>query len=422
MFGSTLLQNKQFIKLWINQILLQIGFNMTNFTALLVIDHTTSSRFSLAVFYAAMTLPAFVVGFLAGSIVDLYSRKKLIVASNIALAILFLAYSEFSYTYWGIIIIAFLASSVAQFFTPAEAATIPLIVKPKDLGRANAFFLFTGMGSVMIGYAIAGPLIQFFGGLFPIGGKNTFIFSAMLVLTGFLFTSTLKNIGKAKIKKIDEKIIGHAFTLTREVIAETKKNYRILVPIALLTLVEFNVGLLAILFIDYVKVYLVLPSTSTSYFLILPLILGLGLGIEMIGRVQKRWGRGKAIYWGALIFGIVILVLGIGGVLLKLSMLTLLNLRILTLVCAAFVGVAAVFIAVNARTILQENTPKEMLGRVFSLVTVGASAVTPIPILIVALITEKVDVTTVFIIFGATLTIISVIAKSIIAKKLNMNI
>ena len=81
-----ILTNTQFLKLWGNQIFLQVAFNMTNFTALLLIDHLTESRFALATFYAAMTLPAFLVGLFAGAIVVLTDRKRLMLTTDFLLA------------------------------------------------------------------------------------------------------------------------------------------------------------------------------------------------------------------------------------------------------------------------------------------------------------------------------------------------
>lgn len=412
----SIFSNKQFVKLWGNQILLQTAFNMANFTCLLLIDNFSSSRFALAQFYAAMTLPAFIVGFFAGSIVDTYNRKKLIVLTNISLAILFLSYALFSDYHWAILLIAFLASSITQFFSPAEAASIPLLVKKVDLEKANSLFLFTGLGSVMLGYALAGPLIQLFGGL-PDGARASFVVASLITVVGFFLTSTLRNIGDGN-EKLSNQIFKQTIKLTKELIVVTRKNYKITIPIGLLTLIEFNVGLLAILFIDYVKKYLNLPTTSTSYFLVAPLITGIVLGIKILNLTKIKWGRMTTIYIGTLTFGFIILLLGIIGILASGNLLNILTLRIITILCALTSGIAVVFIAVNARTILQENTPPKMLGRVFSLVTVSASAITPIPVLLVGLITEKVDVSTVFSVFGTVVVLSAVILKPILKRKI----
>jgi MFS family permease len=407
-------KNTQFLKLWGNQVLLQIAFNMCNFTALLMLDHITQSRFALAQFYAAMTLPAFVVGFFAGAIVDMSNRKILMLITDAALCILFFGYALFSGNYWAILTIAFFAASVSQFFTPAEAATMPLIVKGKQLHQANSVFLFTGLGSVMIGYALAGPVIQYFGGLENNGPQATFIFASILTGIGFLLRLTLHTIDNERADIEGQKLFAKTIALTKEVLHVTRTDYKISIPILMLTLMEFNIGLLAILFIDYVKQYLSVPTTSTSYFLVLPLIAGLGFGVAILGLMLKWFHRGTSIFIGAISFGIILLILGLSGKFFANSESGTFILRLITVTSAGLIGTAAVFIAVHSRTILQESTPEKMLGRVFSLVTISASAVTPIPVLLVAFLTETVDVTTVFIVFGIFLTLVSLLIKPLL--------
>lgn len=399
------LRNTQFLKLWGNQVLLQVAFNLCNFTALLLIEQLTSSRFSLAQFYAAMTLPAFMVGIFAGSIVDMTNRKNLMLITDLFLSILFITYAFFTDNFTAILIIAFVSASVSQFFTPAEAATIPMIVKPTQLEHANAMFLFTQLGSVMLGYAVAGPVIQYFGGINNGGAQAAFILGGLLTAVGFFLRLSLKTIEIAQKNILNHQIIIRTLMLTKEVIDETKNNIKISLPIGLLTLMEFSIGMMAILFIDFVKQYLVVPATSTSYFLVLPLIIGLGVGLSFLG-LLKRWvTRGKAMFVASVLFGLVVLSLGLSGQILNMEYIGIFTLKVFTVFAAGLIGVCAVFIAVHSRTILQENTPHSMLGRVFSLVTISASAIAPIPVLIVALVTDKLDVTTVFMILGGTLTI-----------------
>lgn len=354
-----------------------------------------------------MTMPAFLIGIFAGAVVDMSNRKKLMLITDVLLSLLFFSYAVFTGNYWVILAIAFISASVAQFFTPAEAATIPLIVKSYELEHSNALFLFTQLGSVMLGYAIAGPVIQLFGGIENGGAHAAFMLGGILTAIGFFLRLSLKTIETVHPDIIKHQIIVKTLILTREVLTETKQNIKISLPISLLTLMEFNIGMLAILFIDYVKKYLEVPATSTSYFLILPLIAGLGIGLAFLSFTQKWWSRGRSIFLSSVAFGLVILSLGLSAQVLGGQPAGALFLRILTIIGAGIIGVSAVFIAVHSRTLLQENTPKTMLGRVFSLVTVSASAITPIPVLAVALITDKLEVTQVLILLGLVLTLVA---------------
>ncbi len=414
-----ILKNGQFLKLWGNQVLLQIAFNMCNFTALLLIDQNFHSRFALAGFYVAMTLPAFLVGIFSGAIVDMTNRKNLMLITDFVLALLFFSYAFLTQGNYVLLLgVAFLSASVAQFFTPAEAATIPEIVSGKDLEKANALFLFTGLGSVMLGYALVGPVVQYFGGLSGNGPEAAFIIAGIVTFIGFFLRLSLKSIQTTPPVTIDGRLFYNALALTKEVITVTRGNAGISLPIILLTIMEFNIGLLAILFIDFVTKYLHVQATSTSYLLILPLIIGLGIGVSLLGILQKRLSRGLVISVGGMLFGMIILLLGIIPKLVGTSSADIDLLRVVTVIGSGIIGIAAVFVSVHARTVLQENTPHAMLGRVFSLVTIAASAITPIPILLVSLITEKVDVTTVFMVLGVVLTVATISSKSLLHRKL----
>lgn len=413
-----LLKNGQFTRLWANQILLQTGFNMANFTILLLIDSLTSSRFALAQFYAALTIPSFLVGMVAGAIVDTSNRKWVILVSDAALAILFLAYAFFTHSYWFLLTIAFLSACVAQVFTPAESATLPKIVKKKDLEHANALFLFTGFGSVLLGYGLAGPVIQLFGGLEKYGDQSTFIIAATLTAIGFVLSSSL-TIEDTRHHGFHPYLIREAKKLTREVLETTRRNTKILLPIILLSLMQFCIGLLAILFIDFVKTYLHLPSTATSYFLVIPLGFGLIIGVYLLKKLQKKVKRGRMIYIGSLAFGLAMLLIGLAGDYFAKQREGMLILRAITTTGAVVSGISAVFIAVHSRTILQQATPPKMLGRVFSLVYAAGSMATPVPILLIALITEKVDVAIVFIIFGVIFTATAQALKPTFENKLS---
>ncbi len=409
-----ILKNSQFLRLWGNQVLLQVAFNMSNFTALLLINFLTNSRFSVALLYASLTLPAFLVGAFSGAIVDLTDRKKLMLMTDISLAVLFSLYAFFSGHVGGILLIAFLSASIAQFFTPAEAATIPLIVDGEQLEKANSLFLFTALGSVMLGYALAGPLIELAGGIGNNGARAAFLAAGALTAIGFFLRLSMKNITHLKPVANGSHFIAKTLALTAEVMDLARKKEKIYLSLLLLTLVEFNIGLLSILFIDFVRTYLKLPPTATSYFLVIPLILGLGAGVSVLGKLQERVSRGKTIFFSMVIFGAIIFILGVLTHFVSYS-----TLRILTAAGAAIIGWAIVFVAVNPRTILQENTSQEMLGRIFSLVTISSSAIAPIPVLIIALVTEKVPTPTVFIAYGLAFVALSLFLRKNFGKHLN---
>lgn len=407
-----ILKNSQFLRLWGNQILLQVAFNMSNFTALLIIADRTHSPFVQAQFYTALTIPAILFGLVAGPIVDMTERKALMLITDFLLIILFFLYIFSAESLPLMFAIAFLTSSVARFFIPAEAATIPLVVDKKTLNHANSFFLFTLMGSVLIGYAIAGPIIQFFGGLRSNGEIAPFIIASAFLVIGFILRLSLAKIEIKKPNVWGDSLIGKTFILFAQTVMEVKSNINISLPLVLLVFVELIIGLLSVLLLEYVRRYLLLPLTSITYVLMVPLVTGLILGVVILGKIESIYGRKKPVLLSLFSIGAVLLILGIAPIFLGPFV------RIIIGFTASFiVGILIVIIAVSARTVLQVNSKEEMHGRIFSFLDVLIALATPIPVLVTGLMADRVSLLATLMIFGGGVITLTYFGRKFILKR-----
>lgn len=396
-----ILKNHQFLRLWGNQILLQVSFNMCNYTALLIIADRTHSPFAQAQLYAALTLPAFLFGMVAGPVVDMVERKTLMLVTDAILAVLFLFYAFAGANVAAIMAIAFLTSSVARFFIPAEAATIPLLVSEETLEHANTFFLFTLLGSVLLGYAIAGPIIELFGGLKTGGEAAPFILSSILLIAGFVLRLTLKKVAHIKPKVPDGTIFKKTFHLFWQTVEEVKSNSSVSLPIMFLVFVELVVGILSVLLLEYVRRYLNLPLSSISYVLMGPLILGLLAGVLSLSKIAKKGEQYKSILLASFSIGIAFLLLGIAPFFTDVFVV-----RILTVGLAFFMGIAVAIIAIQARTILQINAKKEMHGRVFSFLDIMIAFITPVPVLALGFLADRVSILYILLAIGISIALV----------------
>ena len=162
-FGSVL-ANRAFRALWTSQALSQTAQNSINFMQMVLIEHITGSSTHLGLMILAFTLPGVVVSPIAGVVVDRLSRKWVLIASNALRVVLTLGYFLVLGRLEGwplllaIYIIAFTASAVGQFFSPAEAASIPALVGLHNLVTANSLFNLTLAISQVAGLIILGPL------------------------------------------------------------------------------------------------------------------------------------------------------------------------------------------------------------------------------------------------------------------------
>lgn len=408
----SILKNSQFLRLWGNQILLQVAFNMSNFTALLIIADRTHSPFVQAQFYTALTIPAILFGLVAGPIVDMTERKALMLITDFLLIVLFFLYIFSAESLPLMFVIAFLTSSVARFFIPAEAATIPLVVDKKTLNHANSFFLFTLMGSVLIGYAIAGPIIQFFGGLRTSGEVAPFIIASAFLVIGFILRLSLAKIEIKKPSIFGDSLVGKTFILFAQTVMEVKSNINISLPLVLLVFVELIIGLLSVLLLEYVSRYLLLPLTSITYVLMVPLVTGLILGVVILGKIESIYGRKKPVLLSLFSIGAVLLILGIVPIFLGPFVR-----MIIGFIASFIVGILIVIIAVSARTVLQVNSKAEMHGRIFSFLDVLIALATPIPVLVTGLLADRVSLLATLMIFGGGVITLTYFGRKFILKK-----
>ena len=120
----------------------------------------------------AFTIPAVLFGSIAGVFVDRWSKKGVLVVTNLlrGALVLVLPFLLWLTKDWGTIAnlpvgfyillgITFLVSTLTQFFAPAEQSTIPLILEKRDLLSANSLYTTTMMASLIIGFAVGEPVL-----------------------------------------------------------------------------------------------------------------------------------------------------------------------------------------------------------------------------------------------------------------------
>jgi predicted MFS family arabinose efflux permease len=143
----------------------------------------TRSPFSASLVMVATMLPIFIVGPLAGPMVDTFDRRKLIMAvsaGQVVAALLLLGVNE--QTVW----LAFLARAViaalSAFVGPAVQAAIPNLVAPEDLAKANALLGSVWGAMLAVGAAVGGAFTVVFGRSASfVADAVTFVAAAVLI-------------------------------------------------------------------------------------------------------------------------------------------------------------------------------------------------------------------------------------------------
>jgi MFS family permease len=104
-------------------------------------------------------LPTVVIGFFAGLLIDRIARRRLLVGSDLARAVVFVGIA-LAPTTLSIVALAFAAGVATSVFRPAVYAGLPVLVRDRDLPRANGLLqsaenLTWAAGSLLGGLLVA---------------------------------------------------------------------------------------------------------------------------------------------------------------------------------------------------------------------------------------------------------------------------
>ncbi|MFM8004359.1 MAG: MFS transporter, partial [Dolichospermum sp.] len=159
-------KNRGFMLLWIGQLISQLADKIffVLMIALLklylpVNGGAEDGRFYL---YMTFTAPAMLFGSVGGIIVDRVPKKLIMVGSDAVRGVLMILIPFLPREFAILLLFTFLISTITQFFAPAEQSAIPLLVKKEGLMAANALFSSTMMAALIIGNAVATPMLNWF--------------------------------------------------------------------------------------------------------------------------------------------------------------------------------------------------------------------------------------------------------------------
>src|SRR6266550_5687112 len=162
------LKNRSFLLLWLAQLLSQIVFNAANYGVIATVTAVTHSTVMVGFAIVSFTLPAVPFSLLAGVYVDYLNKRLVLWVSNALRAattgLIVVALLWNPHMLIPLYFLTFVISLVTQFFTPAEASAIPLLVSKNNLAPALSLFNITLTIAQALGFLLLGGLIT---ALFP---------------------------------------------------------------------------------------------------------------------------------------------------------------------------------------------------------------------------------------------------------------
>ena len=156
------LRYPKFIVLWLSEAFSLVGDRLIMVALVTLVYDRTNSAGAVGLLMALKSIPALVLGSLAGAFVDRWNRKWIMVTANLLQGLIVLLIPIVP----GIafVFVAYLImSTVSQFFVPARSSTIPDLVSPETLVAANSLFAIAFVGAIAVGPAIGTWVTESYG-------------------------------------------------------------------------------------------------------------------------------------------------------------------------------------------------------------------------------------------------------------------
>ena len=295
----------------------------------------------------AYIIPITIVAPLAGVFVDRWNVKRTMIASDLIRSVLILGL-VFVTRLEHIYVIFLLVSTVSSFFGPAQSVTLRTLVPVHGLLSANALMSQAFYTMRIIAPAAAGLLVYWLGesSCFYLDTVS-FIFSAAMLSTIVVMRIVSQKSGggeKSVRGLLRDYTAGSRFVLTHPAIS--------FVMIAMMTAM-FVLSCFSPLISVYVRDQL---HAGTRAFGLISAMIGVGLivGTQTVNAVAKGLSKKH------------VALSGIFGLSFATFVLALFKTSLLAGASMFGIGFAIAFIVVPAQTLMQQETPPDMLGRVSS--------------------------------------------------------
>lgn len=179
----SLWRNRDFMVLWVGQVISTIGARASTLAYPLLVLALTGSPVTAGVVGFAQTLPYVLFYLPAGSFIDRWNRKPIMLVADagraLAMGSLVVALLAGWLSVTQIVLVAFVEGTLFIFFQLSESAALPHVVHRSQLSAALAQNQAREYGAELVGQPLGGI---FFG----LGRMLPFLFSALAYVVSFL--------------------------------------------------------------------------------------------------------------------------------------------------------------------------------------------------------------------------------------------
>ena len=134
-----------------------LGFLATTALAAQLVEGFSGKAYATGGVLVLRLLPALLLGPVAGAFVDRFDRRRTMVVCDLVRAALFVSIPLAESLLW-LLVASFLVETASLFWIPAKEASVPKLVGPTQLERANQVSLFATYGSAPVAAGIFAAL------------------------------------------------------------------------------------------------------------------------------------------------------------------------------------------------------------------------------------------------------------------------
>jgi MFS family permease len=175
------LRSPRYLPLWLGQLVSNFGDTLHYIALVVLVYQLTGQGVAVAALVAAEILPVLFLGPVAGVVIDRFSRKAVLIGSDLVRAALVLSLLWPQGAWHAYLVAAGLAAGNV-FFNPTVQAVIPAITTEEQRLAANSVAWSTGRLVQILASAVAGVLIGIFGTRVAFGlNAATFLVSAVFI-------------------------------------------------------------------------------------------------------------------------------------------------------------------------------------------------------------------------------------------------
>ncbi len=350
--------NGSFSALWTGQLISLFGDRLNQLALVAVVLVSTGSTLASGLAFFAAMLPNLLFSPIAGTFVDRWDRKEVMVVSDILRAALVLVVPIAAVANLILVYpLIFLVTTVSVFFRPARVAILPQIVAERDLLSANSALWVGETIADVIGYPLAALFVAALGTAVPLAfwaDSATYLASAALLAT--IVVRPLEPSTDAGASSDSAEPTQPAFLTEMKAGWAFLRNETVLLANTLQGAAgQFSLGIAIALTPAFVR--LTYSQSGFGYigaygFLETGIGVGNLVGGFVIGLLGSRFAKGRMIIAGYATWGLLITLFALTD-----------NLGI-AIGLTAGQGVANMVFIIPSQTLFQERTPPELMGRV----------------------------------------------------------